>query len=1287
MIDKRIWLIIPVILLLVVAVAAIYSLSTGKSPTALLTSEREIIKSGNANANSLSYNGHTLDDMTVYSGEACSAQYSGMLVQLPQCDAKGWTMDHIEQIVNFTWTGSRQINVTYVFVYEGKLINGNVGLWINETYDYPATEVQNTWINNYLVNGVFSYQDIGTPTSECDVGNTNNTKMYNVTKRVYEPNNASNYTNFTQQYCFTTVTPVNATAFRISGNYDNYVEVTKTTTGYHYRDVTDKFEYLGNGLLGDNRSYYKVDNMKFSPGQSYYTKWQYIPKDYASSGKWHIFGYETEYGMLQSILDGRYLYMDPTWSATSLGLNLSAYWSFNETSGTNIYDSVNHFNGTTSGSPIFQAGLLANAINLSGSGTNQYINFGDGSQIINPGTNTTSISMWIRPTAFSADGYMFLAELTEPPSTDKFIFYFNGATTIGCGFRGTGTFAQYTLSASDYFNRWTHLVCTYNGGAKNSATSYSLYVNGTLYTTGKTTISVGGNTTHTHNYIGVDNDGSSADFIGKIDEVAVWKRLINSSDVTALYNGGLGYGYTIGDTTTLTMDLPPTVLTNATVFFNWSITSSGSVNNWTFYLWNATGALNYTNFTTVTPASFVQGNITLTLPSQVSYTWNVEGCSATACVTGTNKTLFIDTAAPLVTINYPSNNQIVTNSSFNMTYTILDSNVSSCWYTNSSGVNVTTNCYINTTLINIGFGTEAQIILYANDTGNQLGYARVNYTAVNITTSYANQSFAAKSFDTETKSYTYFIHKSPNVTAVPTLYYNGSAATNYTELSNGLFNVTYTIPALPLTIPNASINFYWNWTMSYNGNTGQSFTSMVMNSTQELYQILMNACTGIYTQRIINLTFIDEGLGTRTNATLDSSSWTYAAGIGQGVNKTFSFSNVTGHNFEYDFCIYPSFAPSVLVTSIIQASKSDTGTYPQRKYNIFGQTYLNTTMENISMYLLNYNNGITSSYQVITIGNQVIPSAYVKVERSIAGVTVKVADGYTDSSGIITFFLSPNYEHTITVTKTGYSNQVATIYPTQGIYTITMGGSSSFFYYNNSLEGVTWTKYPPSGIVTFGVYNYTFKVNSRNIIIYNCSLSIRFPNGTIVGSAVGCNTSPPNTGGSVGVMVNTTKIGTYNVSRLYGTYIIGLVNSSYIVETDANWRIYNGTYTDYTGTFRSAINDSINLPEWGDNPATTDFSRIVFFFLMMAILLAILNFFTGYDTAYPGAFIYIMTLVVLLLSAVNGVNGPGFFYLEGATTFGGTDFSPLFNNWILAVHFVLLSAIYFFTTNKRYQAG
>jgi hypothetical protein len=63
-----------------------------------------------------------------------------------------------------------------------------------------------------------------------------------------------------------------------------------------------------------------------------------------------------------------------------------------------------------------------------------------------------------------------------------------------------------------------------------------------------------------------------------------------------------------------------------------------------------------------------------------------------------------------------------------------------------------------------------------------------------------------------------------------------------------------------------------------------------------------------------------------------------------------------------------------------------------------------------------------------------------------------------------------------------------------------------------------------------------------------------------------------------------------------------------------------------------------------------------------------------------------MWVLVFIGSAFNGVSGPGWFYLAGATNHNWFG-AEIIDNWIVCFHFTLLAAIYFFTTNKRYQAG
>jgi hypothetical protein len=559
---------------------------------------------------------------------------------------------------------------------------------------------------------------------------------------------------------------------------------------------------------------------------------------------------------------------------------------------------------------------------------------------------------------------------------------------------------------------------------------------------------------------------------------------------------------------------------------------------------------------------------------------------------------------------------------------------------------------------------------------------------------------------------TLFTSISSNLTYNGTSYVGQKSGTG----NNVLFSKTLNIPATP-SIQNKS--FYW--TTALTNSTGTYYFNSTFKN-QTIYPLLFGPCDSAInlTTKVLNISFIDETTGLYMNATMDSSSWIYSPSI-NSATKTFTFSNTT-HNKEYNFCIYPSFLSYITSSETLQYSHSESGTYPQRRV-VFNETYFNSTLTNKILYLLNFNNGITSNYQVISVGNQVIPGAYIKVERLIGSSLVKLTDGYTDNAGTISFFLNPNYDHILTISKTGYTTQTQTIRPSGGTYTITLGTASNYFYYANPTEGITWVIYPPSGILESGRYNFSLQVYSRNSNIYNCSFNIKYLNGSVYNSTYGCNSSYPNmgTGGTIAKMINFTSKG-----LLIGEYFITTTNNTLIkLEGDARWREVNFNKSYYGTSIMSALNDSLNLPEWGGNcpdgytinqsdlycyandgsgdkiwNQTTDFNRIVFFFLFFVIILAILNFYIGYDTAYPGAFILVMTLVVLILTGFNGIAGPGWFYLYGVAN---SDFfcnssyriigsscdymSKIIENWIVAFYFVLLSVIYLATTMKRYQTG
>jgi hypothetical protein len=379
----------------------------------------------------------------------------------------------------------------------------------------------------------------------------------------------------------------------------------------------------------------------------------------------------------------------------------------------------------------------------------------------------------------------------------------------------------------------------------------------------------------------------------------------------------------------------------------------------------------------------------------------------------------------------------------------------------------------------------------------------------------------------------------------------------------------------------------------------------------------------------------------------------------------------------------------------MQFSHSVAGTYPQRRYE-YVATLSNSSLTNLTLYLLDTDYGLTSSYTVVTAGGSPIEDAKLTFQRYISGVLTTVTEGYTDSSGVFTAFLNPNYPHTITVSADGYDSLITTIYPTQAMYTFTLGGGSSATLDPKILEGVMWSIKPASGIVQSGIYNYSFEVYSYNtsaVYISSCYFNIRLPNGTIVATATGC-AGGLGAGGYISTLFDHDSV---SGKRWIGQYYITTPNGTISIETDAQWIRYNLSARNYGMTILDAINSSIYLPEWGDDDETpTDFNRIVFFFLIMAVLLVVTNRFTPYDVTKPGWALVGMTMIVIFLSGINGLAGPGYFFMPGAFNVGsfctGTHAGTwcgilqIADNWALALHFLLLCVIVICTITRREQA-
>ena len=206
--------------------------------------------------------------------------------------------------------------------------------------------------------------------------------------------------------------------------------------------------------------------------------------------------------------------------------NLLAYWSGDNTAN----DSKGTANGTLVNGATYSTGKINGGFSLDG--INDFISISPsfGTNLMT-NTKAHSYAAWIYPNNVTT-GNAFIVQCgqsdngtTMALSTNKLAYFFNG---------GNGT-AVSNGSLSISANAWNHVAISYNGSGQ-----VSFYINGVFDSTRNAAWVNGAtsNITRIGAYM-----GGLLYFNGKIDEVAIWSKALNSTEVTELYNGGAGKQY------------------------------------------------------------------------------------------------------------------------------------------------------------------------------------------------------------------------------------------------------------------------------------------------------------------------------------------------------------------------------------------------------------------------------------------------------------------------------------------------------------------------------------------------------------------------------------------------------------------------------------------------------------------------------------------------------------------------------------------------------------------------
>lgn len=300
--------------------------------------------------------------------------------------------------------------------------------------------------------------------------------------------------------------------------------------------------------------------------------------------------------------------------------NLISYYDFEQTSSlTDTYQGLHNGTKTNIGTGSITTGVdgiignawKLNAVDGSNGATVNFSNDWGGVQIDGNFTFSSWVNIILGGQGIGTTGTI-ISEGDENANIDVCRDYVGttGVTsTAGCSSITNGTDVDNS--------EWQFVVVT---GDTNFV---RLYVNGTeVSKEAFTSVNAG---TLNDSSIGASFDAGISSFLnGELDEIGIWNRTLDSSEVSQLWGGGGGFSPLH---ISAVLNAPEDGSIGITKAFNSTISPepTGNITNATLYIWDSDNNIFLKNFTS-SPSSdkqefIINSNITLG-----TYTWNVYGC-------------------------------------------------------------------------------------------------------------------------------------------------------------------------------------------------------------------------------------------------------------------------------------------------------------------------------------------------------------------------------------------------------------------------------------------------------------------------------------------------------------------------------------------------------------------------------------------------------------------------------------------------------------------------------------
>jgi len=221
----------------------------------------------------------------------------------------------------------------------------------------------------------------------------------------------------------------------------------------------------------------------------------------------------------------------------SLANGLQSWWTFNNiTDG--LQDMVGNYDFTVIGTPTEITGKVGNGLEINSGSNRPLMEYATHGGALFAAGGSFSISGWIKQ--YAGKYALIMYKQTHTPSDDRDIhIYIEPSRTFR--FISKGQTDIISAAAWPSTDVWHHFVCTFSEANHRKR----WYLNGSLYKEQ----GVGAAQIQDNGYdfaIGAMNNGQYAGQLMGADQIAIWNRELDQSDIDSLYNNGDGVTYNTG---------------------------------------------------------------------------------------------------------------------------------------------------------------------------------------------------------------------------------------------------------------------------------------------------------------------------------------------------------------------------------------------------------------------------------------------------------------------------------------------------------------------------------------------------------------------------------------------------------------------------------------------------------------------------------------------------------------------------------------------------------------------